>query len=110
MNPEPSFFGRRRIANSCPKPVRSSGKLSQVLDDGKMKYPEATILIVEDNSDDALLIQRALRRAKLITTRKSLGAGNGGWQSIKLKLFSTRPGEALNFGQIVNNEESQSAR
>ena len=32
----------------------------------KMKYPEATILIVEENWDDALLIQRALRRAKLI--------------------------------------------
>ena len=31
-----------------------------------MKYPEATILIVEDNRDDALLIQRALRRANLI--------------------------------------------
>jgi CheY-like chemotaxis protein len=31
-----------------------------------MNYPEATILIVEDDRNDALLIQRALRRARVI--------------------------------------------
>ena len=40
-----------------------------------MKYPEATILIVEDNRDDALLIQRALRRANLINPLQVVANG-----------------------------------
>ena len=40
-----------------------------------MKYPEATILIAEDNRDDALLIQRALRRANLINPLQVVANG-----------------------------------
>jgi len=38
-----------------------------------------------------------------IAIRKALGAGNQGWQSIKLKRFTTRPGEELNLGELGKN-------
>jgi CheY-like chemotaxis protein len=48
-----------------------------------MKYPEATILVVEDDRDDALLIQRALRRAKLINPLQVLANGEQAIQYLK---------------------------
>ena len=48
-----------------------------------MKYPEATILIAEDNRDDALLIQRALRRANLINPLQVVANGEQVIQYLK---------------------------
>ena len=48
-----------------------------------MKYPEATILIAEDNRDDALLIQRALRRANLINPLQVVANGEQAIQYLK---------------------------
>jgi len=45
-----------------------------------------------------------------IAVRKDLGAGIGGWQSIKLKPFTTAPGQALNLGEIVKNVADQAIR
>ena len=46
----------------------------------------------------------------IIAVRKELGAGIGGWQSIKLKPFTTAPGQALNLGEIVKNVADQAIR
>jgi CheY-like chemotaxis protein len=48
-----------------------------------MKYAEATILIVEDNKDDALLIQRALRRARLINPLRLVANGEQAIQYLR---------------------------